>query len=71
MLHLEQKVVPSEFRFAAQEEPTKSNFLRNISGCRQTLPGGDSDSCHENYLGVAELIDIILKDEEVFYTATS
>ena len=58
MLHLEQNIVLSEFRFAAQEEPTKSNFLRNISGCRQTVPGGYSASCHENYLGVAELTDI-------------
>ena len=57
MLQLVWKVVRSEFRYTAQEEQTKSNFLRNISGCRQTLPGGDGDSCHENHRGVAALIN--------------
>ena len=56
MLQLVWKVVRSEFRYTAQEEQTKSNFLRNISGCRQTLLGGDGYSCHENHRGVAALI---------------
>ena len=48
MLQLVWKVVRSEFRYTAQEEQTKSNFLRNISGCRQTLPGGVAALINKN-----------------------